>query len=252
MFSTDAYLARLGFDRPPAPTLVNLRRLHRSHLTSVPYDTAHTHRLSAVNMADIDVDKAFEAIVPTGAGGMCLELNTLFARLLRELGYDLDVLSGGTYLPGDTFAPDPEHMLMLVRIDGEEWLADVGHAGLCFTEPLRLVADEPQWQYGCAFRLVRRDGFLVLQARTLGHDWRTTYRFTTTPRTYDAWEGVGGGNGPAILAAMRRRRRATERGQVFLTSNMFTTVEDGHEKVSVLVDPAQRAEVIATYWEGRD
>ncbi|MEU8874024.1 arylamine N-acetyltransferase [Streptomyces javensis] len=252
MFSTDTYLAHLGFSQPPAPTLPNLRQLHRSHLMTVPYDTNHTHRLSAENMADIDIDKAFAAIVPTGDGGMCLELNTLFARLLRELGYDLDVISGGTYLPGDTFAPDPEHMLMLVRIEGQEWLADVGHAGLCFTEPLRLSEEEVQWQYGCAFRLIRRDGYLVLRAKTLDHDWRTTYRFTTEPRTYDAWTGVGEGNGPAILAAMRRRRRAIDKGQVFLTNNMFTIVEDGHEKVTLLVDPDQRAQVLDTYWDGRD
>ncbi|WP_275558741.1 hypothetical protein [Streptomyces sp. 5-6(2022)] len=51
---------------------------------------------------------------------------------------------------------------------------------------------------------------------------------------------------------MRRRRRAIDKGQVFLTNNMFTIVEDGHEKVTLLVDPEQRAQVLDTYWGGRD
>ncbi|CAM5271719.1 Acetyltransferase OS=Streptomyces fumanus OX=67302 GN=GCM10018772_36620 PE=3 SV=1 [Streptomyces fumanus] len=164
---------------------------------------------------------------------MCLELNTLFARLLRQLKDDLDVLSGGTYLPGDTFAPDPEHMLMLVRIDGEEWLADVGHAGLLLHQLLRLVEDEPQWQYGCAFRLVAPGRV----PRAAGQDagTRLAHHPTVSPLRPGPAPTPGrasaAATGSAILAAMRRRWCFTERGQVFLTSNMFTTVEDGHEKV---------------------
>jgi amide synthase len=250
MFTVEKYLEYLGYAQPPEPTPDTLREVHRRHLSRVQYDTAHALDLNPDNMADFDLDRTFDDVVLGEQGGMCLQLNTLFDRLLAGMGFDTTVVAGGTWIPGNKFYPDPEHMLMLVRFDDEQWLADVGHAGVSFVEPLRF-APGVQRQYGCDFQLVRQDDYHVLQTRTKGKDWRMTFRFTTQPRTAEAWHGVGEGKGPGVLASVRRRRRAIEGGQVTCTENLFTLVEDGVEHTRLLRDPDDHRHVIDTYWEGR-
>ncbi|MGH9234533.1 MAG: arylamine N-acetyltransferase, partial [Acidimicrobiales bacterium] len=38
-----AYLERLGFGRPPPPTIEGLRRLHAAHLERVPFENLSIH-----------------------------------------------------------------------------------------------------------------------------------------------------------------------------------------------------------------
>ncbi|AGL16409.1 arylamine N-acetyltransferase [Actinoplanes sp. N902-109] len=250
MFTVDKYLQHLGYEEPPPPTLATLRELHLRHLSRVQYDTRYAGRLNPVNMADMDLDETFDNVVLAAEGGMCLQLNTLFDRLLTGLGFRSTVVGGGTWIPGNVFCPDPEHMLMVVDVEDGSWLADVGHAGISFTEPLRF-APGVQQQNGCEFRLLEQDGYHVVQTRTKGRDWRMTFRFTTQARVAEDWTGVGDGGGPALMASVRRRRRAVPGGQVTMTRNLFTLVEDGVEHTRLLRDPAEERDVIDTYWEGR-
>ena len=65
-----------------------------------------------------------------GRGGYCFELNTVLAALLRACGFVVthhQAVVGGE---GPT-----NHMVLLVRLDGERWLADAG-LGEGFLEPL--------------------------------------------------------------------------------------------------------------------
>ena len=73
-----------------------------------------------------------ERVLRDGRGGYCFELNTLFAALLRGLGFDVahhQAVVGGE---GPT-----NHMALVVDIDGAPWLADAGF-GEGFLEPLPL------------------------------------------------------------------------------------------------------------------
>ncbi|WP_446047381.1 arylamine N-acetyltransferase [Streptomyces olivaceus] len=131
----DEYLTHLGCAKRPGPTLQTLRDLHRRHLSRVQYDTLHALRINPDNMADMDLDDTFDNVVLGAQGGMCLQLNTLFERLLAGLGFRTTVVAGGTWIPGNVFYPDPEHMLTLVDLDGDRWLAAVGPPGGGGTRP---------------------------------------------------------------------------------------------------------------------
>jgi len=250
VLTIDKYLEYLGYDEQPPPTLATLRDLHRRHLSRVQYDTKHALRLDPDNMAEMDLDETFDNVVLGAEGGMCLQLNLLFDRLLVGLGFSATVVGGGTWIPGNRFCPDPEHLLMLVDLADERWIADVGHASVSFVEPLRF-APGVQRQDGCEFQLLREGGYHVVQTRTKGKDWRMTFRFTTRPRVPGDWRGVGEGQGPNLMASVRRRRRAVPSGQVTQTRNLFTLIEDGVESTRLLRDPADEQYVIDTYWEGR-
>jgi N-hydroxyarylamine O-acetyltransferase len=67
-----------------------------------------------------------------GRGGYCFELNTVFAALLRGLGFRVthhQAVVGGE---GPT-----NHMALVVELDGDRWLADAG-LGEGFADPLPL------------------------------------------------------------------------------------------------------------------
>ena len=68
-----------------------------------------------------------------GRGGYCFELNTVLGWLLQELGFSLthhQAVVGGV---GPT-----NHMVLVVDLDGEPWIADAG-LGEGFLDPLQLV-----------------------------------------------------------------------------------------------------------------
>ncbi len=82
---TDAYLARIGADRPRGTTRADLAALHAAHPRAVPFEDYDIHLGVPLSL---DPDRLFDKIVTRRRGGFCYELNGLFAALLRGLGFD--------------------------------------------------------------------------------------------------------------------------------------------------------------------
>src|SRR5919109_1202974 len=98
-----AYLDRIGYRGPLEPTAETLRALHVAHLLGVPFENLN------IGMGwPIVLDEAalFDKIVVRRRGGFCYELNGLFAALLRELGFDVTLLSAGVARQDGGFGPE--------------------------------------------------------------------------------------------------------------------------------------------------
>jgi amide synthase len=244
VFDKEEYLECIGYSGSAEVGAATLRELHRRHLMSIPYDTGYA---IGADYEDFDLDPVFDAVVPSGRGGMCLELNFLFHRLLLELGFDVQIMSASTLFPGGTWGKEIEHMVIRTVVDGEEWLVDVGHGGISIVEPLRLTTGESKVQDGIEFHLVRRREFHVLQYKTRHRDWRDAYRFKLRPRTIPEWARWRD-DLPEDEPPPRRRRRVIENGQVTLTANLFLSVEDGVERLRLIRDEDELKKIVSTYW----
>jgi N-hydroxyarylamine O-acetyltransferase len=80
-------------------------------------------------------------------------------------------------------------MLLLVEVDRELFVCDVGFGGLTLTAPLRLAIGEAQATPHERFRLAHLHDDLVLEAEVRG-EWRPVYRFDLQPqlqRDYEVW-----------------------------------------------------------------
>ncbi len=133
-FDLDAYLARIGFTGPASPDLQTLRALHRAHVLSVTFENLDVQL--GVTL-DLDVAAAFDKIVRRGRGGWCYEQNGLFGAALQAIGFEVERI-GATVMRSQDEAKAPgDHLCLLVDVDGEPWLADVGFGG-SLLEPLRL------------------------------------------------------------------------------------------------------------------
>ncbi len=126
-----AYLQRINYDGPLAPSAETLRQLHLAHLLSVPFENLSIHRHEPIVLND---DALFEKIVRRRRGGFCYELNGVFAALLRSLGFNVTMLSAEVANNEGEFGEPFDHMTLMVTLD-ERWLADVGF-GDSFREPL--------------------------------------------------------------------------------------------------------------------
>ena len=166
------YLERIGYAGPPRPGADTLRALQRAHLLTVPFENLSIH---AGEPIVLDAAALFDKVVGRRRGGFCYELNGLFAWLLRELGFDVDLLSAGVLGAGGEFGPPFDHMALAVTLE-ERWLADVGF-GDSFVDPLRLDFDGAQPQANGTYLLVSDDGGRRVLVRTKsGGEPRPQYR----------------------------------------------------------------------------
>jgi N-hydroxyarylamine O-acetyltransferase len=175
----DAYLDRIGYEGSKAPTADTLRRLHRAHMMAVPFENLDIHlRVPIV----LSVPAFYEKIVARRRGGFCYELNGLFAWLLTELGYRVELLSARVMSAG-RLSPEFDHMLILVACEGR-WIADVGFGDSTLT-PLRA---EPAFEAeGDGYSVVQKQGAWTMQRRR-GEVVEPQYVFTLNPHRLDEFE----------------------------------------------------------------
>lgn len=144
-----AYLARLELPADTTADAEGLRRLHHAHQVAVPFENLSIHLSEPISLTE----DALVAKIITGGqrGGLCYELNGLFAALLEALGATVTMLGGRVNGPTG-FGPPFDHLALVVQTtDGSgPWLADVGF-GSHSTYPLQLGDRTPQADPGGEF-----------------------------------------------------------------------------------------------------
>ena len=135
-FDLAAYLDRVGYRGPVAPTLEVLRALHRLHPAAIAFENLDPFLGRPV---ELDIESLQRKIVEGGRGGYCFEQNLLFMEALGAIGFPVSGLGARVLWrqPDDAITPRG-HMLLRIELDGRIWVADVGFGGLTQTAPLLL------------------------------------------------------------------------------------------------------------------
>jgi N-hydroxyarylamine O-acetyltransferase len=118
-----AYFDRIGFRSEARPDVATLTALHRAHLQAIPYENLDVQLGRVVTT---DPKAAFDKIVIRRRGGWCYEMNGLFGAALVEIGFKVMRMAGAATreVTGDSTIGN--HLVLLVELDGEPWIADVG------------------------------------------------------------------------------------------------------------------------------
>jgi arylamine N-acetyltransferase len=129
------YLLMLGAESA-APSLNHLRRLVRAHLQRVPFENiSKLYYLQTLGLRGApDLELYLHGIETCGFGGTCYSNNPHFFGLLQRLGYDARLCGA------DMSEPDV-HLTIMVRLEGREYLVDMGYAAP-FDRPLPRDLDE--------------------------------------------------------------------------------------------------------------
>jgi N-hydroxyarylamine O-acetyltransferase len=240
-----AYLERIGYEGPREPTLDTLRAIHRRHLLTVPFENLDIHLGRTIIL---DEAAFFDKIVRQRRGGFCYELNGLFAALLRELGYELDLLSGRVASEAGRFGPEFDHLVLLVRLEGQPWIADVGF-GDSFLEPLALDGKE-QSSGGMLYFIDRTpQGPLLLREENGVRSAK--YVFTLRPHRLEEFAGMCVYHQTSPNSTFPRARictRATPQGRITLSEMRLIQTMNGERTERMLESEEQYRQALREYF----
>lgn len=179
--SKSEYLQRIGVSESQINIdIESLRLLQRSHLLTVPFENLDIHWERPIVL---DIDRFRKKVVTDRRGGFCYELNGLFESLLRDLGFETRLVSARVF-NGTEHGPEFDHAAVIVTINGDEYLSDVGF-GAFSAEPLKFVPDIDQTDPNGSFRIRHReDGYFEVMKREDGV-WRSEYIFMNESRALE-------------------------------------------------------------------
>lgn len=241
-----AYLDRIGYHGSPVPTADTLRLLQVAHLLAVPFENLSIHAGEPIVLDDAAL---FDKIVSRRRGGFCYELNGLFAALLRQVGFDVTMLSAGVIGADGTLGPPFDHMALMVRLE-ERWLVDVGF-GDSFREPLRLDVRTVQEQGDRAYKIAEDGSALVVSQRDQSGEWRGQYRFDLTPHVYADYAGMCHYHQTSPDSHFTRQRLcsiATADGRVTISGARLIVTSGGQRRESALEDEHHYAEALRDHF----
>ena len=184
-FDLNAYLIRLGVDRPARPDLSALRDLALAHPCAIPFENLDPLLRRPVRL---DVASIQNKLVRGGRGGWCFEHNLLLGTALTALGYSVTGLAARVVWnvpPG--VVRNRSHMVLLVALPDGPHIVDVGFGGSTPTAPLRLDTGIEQATPHEPFRLTEVDRGLLLEAKLEG-GWKGLYSFDLQPQVLADYE----------------------------------------------------------------
>jgi len=168
----DAYLSRIGLADRPAPDLTGLAAVQRAHRRAIPFENLDIPLGRGISL---DTDAVLAKLVTARRGGYCFEQNGLFLAALQALGFNARPLLARVWLFA-TDVPPKTHTLVLVTIEGVEWIADAGFGG-SDVPPMRLRDGESSKSAGALHALSRdpEHGWMLLRSG------ERQYSFTEEP-----------------------------------------------------------------------
>lgn len=175
--SIDSYFDLVGQPAPGGPSLAGLARLQLGHIMAIPFENLNP-------LAGLKVPLDIPALLDKFThrrGGYCFEHNLLYRHALDTLGYRTTPLLARVRVNAAPGTVTPRtHMLLLVEVDGEQWLSDTGFGKATPTAPLRLVPGLAQSTPHGTYRLVPEDEGYLLETDT-GDGWASLYAFELRP-----------------------------------------------------------------------
>ncbi|KAJ5172404.1 hypothetical protein N7492_004997 [Penicillium capsulatum] len=156
----EAYLARIDYGdsvQDPGTTLQQLRQkvqaggldplavlsdLQRHHLAAIPWGNSGLH-YSQSRTISLHSESLFEKMVERRLDGYCMESTGLFFTVMRSLGYTVYATGGRVSRAIAAGVDDGRyvsigHMVLIVIIDGQKFMVDVGFGRNCATKPIPL------------------------------------------------------------------------------------------------------------------
>ena len=255
----DAYLHRIGHRGDRSPTLPVLAALQLAHVQTIPFENLDVLLGRGISLAPADIE---QKLVHGRRGGYCFEQNTLFLHVLQALGYAASPLSARVRVgrPRE-FTPPRTHVFVLVVLDGERWLCDVGVGALSPTAPLRLDSELEQSTPHEPRRLIRHGAWAsgdrrdpsarVFHQVKLGSEWQDVCEFTLEVMPEIDREVANWFTSAHPLSHFKNRlmaARAVPGGRVTILNREFTRRESasGQGVTRVLRDQDELLAVLAS------
>lgn len=239
------YVARIQYQGELTPTAGVLSDLHYANLLAVPFENLDIHLGREIRL---DEKHLFDKIVNQRRGGFCYELNGLFAWMLNEVGFKVDLLSAEVFEDGE-FSPEFDHLALRVKLE-EDWLVDVGF-GDSFVRPLKLNDDSEQNQNSRSYRIERVSNYRVLYQGEEDGNWGCFYRFKLEPKRLEeySWRCRYHQTSPDSHFTQKRVcTRLTEDGRITLRDDHLIETRNGKRSEIPILDEGEYIAVLEKHF----
>jgi N-hydroxyarylamine O-acetyltransferase len=237
-FNLQSYFLRIGFRETASTDFVTLKNMMRCQLHSVPFENLDVQGGKVVSLVPEDI---YGKIVERRRGGYCYEVNGLFAMALDASGiaYQFVAARPMTY----PVRRPKTHMAIVVTLDGEQWLFDLGFGSYGIREPINLKwLDREIRQDFDTFKLTmvsERD--YLLQSLTDGV-WKNLYEFNLCPQEWVDFEPANYLNSThpdSIFVQALMVVLQTKSGKEVLSGYRFKSVSEGRTEVESTIRPEE-------------
>ncbi len=222
------YLERINFHSELKPDLETLQLLHKNHLFNIPFENLDIHSGRKIIL---EKKELLDKIVNGERGGFCYELNGAFYELLISIGYKVKRISAGVANKDGTFGSDFDHMALIVNLNGEECLVDVGF-GDSFLLPLKFKIDEIQKDVWDFFKISKsEDGnYYILSRSSTGNEFISQYKFGLKPRKLNEYQQMCNYHQTSPESHFTQKiicSKATKSGRISLSDLKFIITKNG-------------------------
>lgn len=225
-----AYAERITYAGPLSASADTLRALHEAHVFAVPFENLDIHLGRPISL---DLEALYRKVVLGRRGGYCFELNGLFAQLLESLGFRVHHLMARVEWGATSVGPQ-SHRVLLVTVNEQRWLADVGFGGNGLIAPLPLEDNHQTSQYSEMFRLSRGDQGDYRLACRVAESWEALYSFSLErhPPVDYTYANYFHSHSPASIFTQKRIcTKPTTDGRIVLQDRRLKVRMRGHSRV---------------------
>jgi N-hydroxyarylamine O-acetyltransferase len=193
----DRYLERINSLNLKEYSVQNLFRLQKNHLLNIPFENLDVHLGIQI---ECNLEKIYDKIVVKKRGGFCCELNYLFSWLLKQLGYNVNILSCKAYRAKSNFwTPWFGHAILMINMNESNFLVDVGYSQN-YRTPLKFVLNTVQVDVTGHYNITidnhdqqeKQDTYIIKKCVRENieneSNWLPLYKFSTISRSIDEFK----------------------------------------------------------------
>lgn len=221
-----AYLNRIQYQGPILPSLDLLKKLQRQHLFHIPFENLDIHLGVRI---ELDNDLIYQKIVTNRRGGFCFELNGLYYELLTSLGFTVKQVSAIVMDDDRNWTPQYDHMSLVVSIEGEEYLSDVGF-GRFSSWPIKLERGLVLEDQEGKFRVEAGPAEHLLISKWNDEQWQPEFAFDPKAVNFQDFASRCAYHQDDPSSHFRKQRiitKPSEQGRMTLTDKAFKITRAG-------------------------
>lgn len=227
-FNLSDYLSRIGFEGDAHNDVATLTQLMQRQLRTIVFENTEVQAGQIPSLVPEDI---VTKVLIRRRGGYCYEINGVFAMALTAIGFEW-YFAGARSMLYPTRRPKT-HMVVIVRVAGNDYLCDTGFGGYALRAPM-VIEEGEVTQDGDRFRLEILDGEYVLGAMVQG-EWQRLYGFVLQPQEWIEFSLANYFNATSPDTIFTQKKLAilqTPNGRKILVDNQLKLIEEG--KVDVL------------------
>ncbi|CAB3768182.1 acetyltransferase [Burkholderia sp. MSh2] len=239
-FTLQQYFERIGFAPSSRADIATVAEMMRRQLFSVPFENLDVQDKKIVSLVPEDI---VEKILQRNRGGYCYEVNGIFAMALQALGLTYQFVAAR---PMFYAVKRPRtHMAIVLTLNGESWLCDLGFGSYGIRAPLRLDAiDVEVRQDADTFMLSKISERDYLLKALVDGQWANQYAFDLSPQEWIDFAPANYMNSThpdAIFVQKMLVILHNESGRKVLIGDTLKTVRNGQTEQRVISTEDRRS-----------